>query len=227
MSTNVIVMGKGTLAIRVADWFIHSPRHKLDQIVPAIPEPPWTNSFSTWADQEGVPRVRSGRYEDIPGCDTEGWTVDLVVSVFYSRIIREWFIDRCTRIINIHNGLLPRYRGVSPINWGLKNGESKHGVTVHEITSGIDKGPIVAQIEYSLYPEFDEVIDVYRRALAYGWTLFEQTIPLLEKITPRPQDSSSATYHSHSQDYLLGERRGFTKRETLEEVPPAQGQIRA
>jgi methionyl-tRNA formyltransferase len=135
--------------------------------------------------------------------------------VFYDKIIKAWFIARCAQILNLHNGPLPRYRGVSPINWALKNNESKHGVTIHEITPGIDDGPIIAQLEYSIYPEFDEVRDVYARAVEYGWVLFQQTIPLIEQIEPLPQDNSLSTYYSAKQNQFLGERRSFTRQDSL------------
>ena len=211
MAKTVIVMGKGTLAIRVADWFLKHPEYQLRQTVPVIPEPAWTESFISWAESVDVSYVPSGAFADLHGVQEEAWKVDLVLSVTYDRILPDWFIVKCGRVLNIHNSPLPRYRGVSPINWALKNGERKHGVTIHEITTGIDSGPIVAQVEFSIYPEFDEVIDVYRRALAYGWVLFEQTMPVLDRIEARPQDETVATYHSREDDRLLGDRRDFTR----------------
>jgi methionyl-tRNA formyltransferase len=202
----VVVLGKGTLAVRVADWFLQSDRHELEAVVPVLPEPAWTRSIGDWARTNGVAVVESGDYRDLGER-----AVDLAVSVFYDKIIGPEFIQRCGRILNLHNGPLPRYRGVSPINWALKNGERKHGVTIHEITPGIDDGPIVAQLEYSIYPEFDEVIDVLRRALEYGWTLFEQTAPILDSIEARPQDDAQATYYSAAENDLLGDRRGFRR----------------
>jgi methionyl-tRNA formyltransferase len=98
----------------------------------------------------------------------------------------------------------------------LKNGEIEHGVTLHEITPGIDDGPIVAQVKYSIYPQFDEVIEVFNRALEYAWTLFQQTMPNLDKIKARQQNNSEATYYDLGQNSLLGERRSFRKAESLE-----------
>ncbi len=204
-------MGQGSLAIRIAEWFCTSDEYELMQIVPVVPEPTWTDSFIVWADKKGIPIIASGHYKDIALVDHEDEKTDLVFSVFYNKIVKKWFIDRCTKILNLHNAPLPRYRGVSPINWALKNNESKHGVTIHEISPGIDDGPIYAQLEYSIYPEFDEVIDVYRRTLEYGWVLFCQTMPILDKISPRPQDHQLATYYSAKQKDLLGERRDFTR----------------
>src|SRR5690606_15634116 len=118
--------------------------------------------------------VPSGRVQDLAAVIGSA-RVDLAISVFYDKILKPWFIDSCGRILNVHNGPLPRYQGVSPINWALKNGEHEHGVTIHELTAGIDSGPIVSQVTYSIYPEIDEVIDVYHRALEYAWLLFKQT----------------------------------------------------
>jgi methionyl-tRNA formyltransferase len=207
----VVVLGKGELGIKVAGWFLRSQGYELAWVVPAVPEPAWAPSLIAWCKENGVPYVESGHFSDLPGAREQGWRVDLAVSVFYDRIIKDWFIAKCGRILNLHNGPLPRYRGVSPINWALKNGEKEHGLTIHEITPGIDDGPIVAQVKYSIYPETDEVIDVFKRSLEYGWTLFSQTMPMLDRIKAVPQDESKALYYSRKQDDQLGERRGFTR----------------
>lgn len=209
-----ILMGKGELAVRAAEWFLQSPDYDLIAVVPVMPEPTWTRSLAAWARTHGVAVVESGHYRDIPGVDDPAWKADMVFSVFYDRIIKEWFIRKCERILNLHNGPLPKYRGVSPINWALKNEEREHGVTIHEITPGIDDGPIVSQIKYSIYPEFDEVRDVYNRAIEYGWVLFQQTLPMIGAIKARPQNHSEALYYNKEQNGLLGERRNFTKKES-------------
>jgi methionyl-tRNA formyltransferase len=214
MKKRVIVMGKGSLAIRIAEWFCNSEQYELIQIVPVVPEPSWTDSFIEWANKNGIATVASGHYKDV-FCLDEDEKIDLVFSVFYDKIIKKWFIDRCDKILNLHNSPLPRYRGVSPINWALKNNELKHGVTIHEIAPGIDDGQVYAQLEYSIYPEFDEVIDVYKRALEYGWVLFCQTMPIIDKIAPRSQDHSLATYYDLRKNHLLQERRNFTKDQSV------------
>lgn len=211
MTKQVIVLGKGNLAIRIADWFNHSQVYELTQVVPVIPEPIWSDSRATWARNHGIPYVASGHYREITGANNDDSDIDLAFSVFYDKILKELFISKCKKILNLHNSPLPKYRGVSPINWALKNNEKKHGVTTHEITQGLDNGPIIAQIEYSIYPYFDEVIDVYKRALEYGWVLFQQTMPILEKIKPEPQFHSKASYYNKKQNHLLEERRKFSK----------------
>jgi methionyl-tRNA formyltransferase len=207
----VVVLGKGKLAIKVAQWFYNHKEYELLLIVPVIPEPNWTTSISEWATKNNIPLIKSGHYKDIP-VDIQ---IDLAISVTYDKIIKKSFIDRCNRIINIHNSPLPKYRGVSPINWALKNNEKDHGVTIHEITPGIDDGPIWGQVKFPIYPKVDEVKDVYRRCLDFGWTLFKTVIPLIDQITPTLQTDSQATYYDLSKNDLLGERRFFTKKQSL------------
>lgn len=210
MSRSVVVLGKGDLAIQVADWFRASPDHELKCVVPVIPEPQWSGSLQGWAEAAGVPVVESGRYRDLAP-DSDGRVADLGISIFYDRIFDAAGIALFGRLLNIHNGPLPRYRGVSPINWALKNEEIEHGVTIHEITPGIDDGPIVAQLRYSIHPEVEEVIDVYQRALRYAWLLFEDTMPILDSIVARAQDEEQALYYGRKHDPLLEERAGFRR----------------
>jgi methionyl-tRNA formyltransferase len=214
MAFEVILLGKGDLSIQVGEYFLGSAEYRLTAVVPTMPAPKWTASLPDWTRSHGIPVVESGHYRDLPQLQDPAWRPDLAFSVYYDRIIRRDFIDRCKRILNLHNGPLPRYRGVSPINWALKNGERQHGVTIHEITPGIDDGPIVSQVTFPTYPEVDEVKDVYRRALRFGWLLFQETMPLLDRIQPQPQDSSKALYYNADQNALLGERRSFTRSES-------------
>ena len=95
---------------------------------------------------------------------------------------------------------MPRYRGVRCINWALKNGEVEHGVSLHEIIQGIDEGPIYAQIKFSIYSDFEEVIDVFNRSLNYSFQLLVETLPILEKIKPREQNHSLATHYTRKQN---------------------------
>lgn len=47
--------------------------------------------------------------------------------------------------INVHCSLLPKYRGIHPIQWALVDGETETGVTIHQIDNGIDTGSILSQ----------------------------------------------------------------------------------
>lgn len=210
MKKNVVVLGKGSLAIQIAQWFLDSPSYSLICVVPQIPEPTWTESLVDWACTNGVPFIKSGNYTDLLKDKKE--KIDLGVSIFYDKIIKHDFIEYAGKLINIHNSALPKYRGVKPIHWALKNNETTHGVTIHEITEGIDDGPVISQVTYSIHPQFEEVIDVYNRSLKYAWLLFLQTIPNLWNIKPIDQDNSQSSYYSTKNDHLLGERLAISRK---------------
>src|SRR6516225_3914569 len=112
---SVVLLGKGKLAVRIAEWFRTSKAYELRYVVPVVPEPTWTDSLIAWCQSHEVPFAASGHYRDLPDVRRGEWKTDLAFSVFYDRIIQPWFIQKVSRIINLHNGPLPRYRGVSPI----------------------------------------------------------------------------------------------------------------
>ena len=180
----VVVLGKGELAIRVAHWFLAQGEYRLVYAIPVLPEPGWAPSFTEAMFNERVLLLDRPQSFQLPHAD-------LAVSVYYDKILRADFLQRFDKVINIHNAPLPRYRGMAPINWALKNGEHQHGVTIHQVDEGIDDGPIIAQVMFPIYPEVDEVRDVYERCLEAGWTLFTSTMPELWAIDPVPQDEAS------------------------------------
>ena len=183
-------------------------------IVPVIPESDWTSSIIKFANSNNIPYVKDGEVSGL-GTILGDNKIDLAFSVFYEKLIQPDFILKCERILNYHIAPLPKYRGVRPINWALKNGETEHGVTIHELTEEFDQGPILSQVIFPIYPDFDEVIDVFNRSMVYGYLLFQDTMPILEKIKPKPQDESVATKYYSKDNIKLGARFTFTKRESL------------
>ena len=71
---------------------------------------------------------------------------DLVLVPNYRRLIKSSLIDRYT-FVNIHSGILPKWRGFSSNLWALLNGEKKVGYTVHRIRPGMDNGEIYRTID--------------------------------------------------------------------------------
>ena len=81
---------------------------------------------------------------------------DLLVSVSYDQIFKKKIIECCDLgIINCHCGALPYYRGRSPINWAIINGEKSFGVTVHYVNEKIDQGNIIVQKKYQIKKKDD------------------------------------------------------------------------
>ena len=65
--------------------------------------------------------------------------------------------------INLHAGTVPRYRGGSPLNWQIANGEAFAGLSILRMTTGIDDGPVVAT-EVLTIDATTTIADLHRRA---------------------------------------------------------------
>jgi len=203
-----VVLGKGSLAINIAQFFNDSTDFILLGIVPVLPEPKWTDSFSGWANQQGIEILNLG------SLILSEIKVDLGFSCYYDKILKSRDLQVFSTSLNLHNAPLPKYRGVNPINWALKNNEVEHGVTIHSISTGIDDGPIFGQVKFNINPEMEEVIDVYTRAIHFGYALFEDVITNLEKISPFDQNDSLSSYYSKKDFKDLGDRQGFNRKVT-------------
>ena len=208
--TSVAIFGKGDLCIKACELVNKLDKYELSYVVPVKPEPNWTGSVLNWCRKNDVTVIHSGNYIDL---DPEKY--DLGISIFYDKIFSAEYINRAKRLINLHNAPLPKYRGVSPINWALKNNEEEHGVTMHEIEAGIDSGKIISQMRYSIHPDVEEVKDVYEKALKYGYVLFESTIKILDQIQSKKQEEDESSYYNEKQNALLGNRRNFTRKTSL------------
>jgi methionyl-tRNA formyltransferase len=69
---------------------------------------------------------------------------DLLVVASFGLIIPKWFLAIPTiGAINIHPSLLPRYRGPSPIQWAIWNGERETGITIMKMNERMDAGDIL------------------------------------------------------------------------------------
>ncbi|MFC1437564.1 formyltransferase family protein [Streptacidiphilus sp. N1-10] len=203
------VLGKGSLAVHACEVVRALPDTVLDTVVPNSDEPMWDIRLSDYVADHwpGTRVVRSGDWRDL-----EPGHCDLVVSVLYDRIIGPELINATRQIVNCHPGPLPDYRGANPVNWALLNGEHRHGITIHAIDTGIDSGPILGEAHFSIWPEVDEVRDVWNRAMEHGRLLITDTLPRLDLISPRPQDHDRAVTHYRRDSHLLGDRRDWTRK---------------
>jgi methionyl-tRNA formyltransferase len=98
-------------------------------------------------------RVGPGGCNDPVEIETMQRIDPAVVLVFGTGLLKQPLIDRFPgRIINIHLGLSPYYRGAGTNFWPLVNGEPEYcGATIHFLDAGVDSGPIIAHVR----PEMD------------------------------------------------------------------------
>lgn len=98
-------------------------------------------------------------------------------------------------IINVHPSLLPKYRGATPVQTAILNGEKKTGVTIIQLDKYVDHGPILAQNEEEINND-DTSKTLYERLFKKGAELLPNILQQIENgsIKPQVQDEKNATF---------------------------------
>src|SRR5262245_50180307 len=55
--------------------------------------------------------------------------------------------------MNLHASLLPKYRGAAPINWAIVHGERETGVSLMQMDTGLDTGPVFVREKLDIGPD--------------------------------------------------------------------------
>lgn len=121
---------------------------------------------------------------------------DAGILVAYGRIVPQTLIDLFPYgIINIHPSLLPLYRGPSPIETAIVNGDKVTGVSIMSLEQKMDAGPVYRQIKVHL--SGDETAPHLAATLSQlAATELIATLPAIfdDSLKPTSQDDSAATY---------------------------------
>ena len=119
----------------------------------------------------------------------------IVVSGYPKRIPKGVIQSARIAAINVHQSLLPAYRGRHPINWAIINGEKYTGVTLHYLNERFDDGQIISQEGVKINKK-DTVMDVYRKTTKKGQQLLKGFCLEIgsKKMTGHSQALATATY---------------------------------
>lgn len=121
---------------------------------------------------------------------------DIMVTAAYGQILSQEIIDICPhKIINVHGSLLPKYRGASPIQAAILNGETKTGITIMETEIGVDTGDIMLMQEMVI-DEQDTFGTLSEKLAILGSKLIVEALDKIEDgtITKTPQEHDLATH---------------------------------
>ncbi|MFF1508702.1 methionyl-tRNA formyltransferase [Streptomyces sp. NPDC058326] len=164
----------------------------------------WSDSVADLAAEHGVPVVIRNRPDDeelfarLKEADP-----DIIVANNW----RTWIPPHIYSLprhgtLNIHDSLLPKYAGFSPLIWALINGEPEVGVTAHMMDEVLDAGDIVEQRAVPVGPK-DTATDLFHRTVDL---IAPVTIGALDRIASgeaefTPQDRSRASFfHKRAED---------------------------
>ena len=155
--------------------------------------PPETKEI---AKAHNIPVYQFGKIK-IEGVETlKNLNADIMVTAAYGQILSQEILD-ITKFgcYNVHGSVLPKYRGSSPIQWALINGEKTTGVTILKTYAGIDNGPILLTKECEIQ-QTDTVSSLMQKLGELGADLMLQALDKLESgdYVLTPQNENEMTY---------------------------------
>ncbi len=197
---NVIVFGNHKIAINCTEILLKTKDIRIVKVVGCeidrdkelgVP------SLEEYCKKKSIPYIHANNIDQSFIKSLKKLQINFCFSFYYRKIFKKEFLTLARYgFINIHPGLLPRYRGPVPSMWALLNGESIVGTTIHYIDQGIDTGDIIAQKKF-LINESISGFELNNKLIDEGIKLFKKTLPqiLSNKAKREKQNHSIATYY--------------------------------
>lgn len=147
------------------------------------------------ADKFGLKVLQPSRLkDDVFFEEYKSLQPDFCVIAAYGKIIAERYISAPKYgFINIHPSLLPKYRGPTPMQTAILNGDSETAVTIIQIDKDMDHGPIFVQKKYAIGPN-ETLPELHDRLAKEGATLLIDVIKNFSTIKLLEQNHNQATF---------------------------------
>ncbi|MBX3627658.1 MAG: LLM class flavin-dependent oxidoreductase [Rhizobacter sp.] len=146
-----------------------------------------------WAAEKGI-RVLADSAALLAAQDIRPF--DYLFSITNLSVLSPEVIAMPTRAaINFHDGPLPEYAGLNTPVWAMLNGEGRHGITWHMMTSAVDQGDILVQRRFDL-SEGETALTLNTKCFEAGMESFEELVRGLSDGTlqGRPQTEGVQKY---------------------------------
>lgn len=145
----------------------------------------------------GVPILQPTKLKDPEFLDAfRAWDADLGVVAAYGRLLPQVLLDIPPRgLINVHASLLPAWRGASPIQRAVLNGDAVSGVTIMRVVLALDAGAMLARVQVPIAAD-DTSGSLETRLAVSGASLLRDVVDRMgrgETVPEIPQDDSQAT----------------------------------
>jgi methionyl-tRNA formyltransferase len=156
----------------------------------------WSESVEQLARDNGIPvhlteRVDAETIDLVKSAEPDV----IVVNSWYTWMPPELYTLPPHGTLNLHDSLLPKFTGFSPVLWALISGASEFGLTVHRMDDGLDTGDILIQRSLPIGPT-DTGTDLVMRGLDLIPGAVRDALAALQAGTAvwRPQNKAERTY---------------------------------
>ncbi|NLY60611.1 MAG: methionyl-tRNA formyltransferase [Clostridiales bacterium] len=198
----IVFMGTPEFAIPSLEAIV-SERHELIGVVTQPDRPRGRGKHMApppvkeWAEKRGLKVYQPQKVRDEGFiAELESLAPDLIVTAAYGQILPKRILDiPPLGCINVHASLLPKYRGASPIQQAIMDGEIKTGITIMYMDIGMDTGDIILQKETLIHPE-ENCGSLHDRLAQLGGEALKESLRLFVNGKPQgtPQNDEEATY---------------------------------
>ena len=193
----VLLIGRHELACRILDALHRNPAIDLACVLARREDIDRRPALARIAVLRST-RILGGSGKSALSDAIDSFLPHMIISAGYDRIIPADVLARVPRSVNVHFGMLPKYRGSYSIPWAILNNEEEIGVTLHEMAPSIDDGAIIRQARFCNEASLS-CRDIYDRAVEIGTGLVTWLIDQTLRGDPPasiPQDERMATYYT-------------------------------
>lgn len=146
----------------------------------------------------GIPVLQYAKVSREGLDDIRALQPDIIVTAAFGQILSDAFLAIPKfAVLNVHASLLPKYRGSSPIQWSIINGDEKTGITIMKTVKAVDAGDVLLEKETEIGKK-ETAGELFDRLAILGGEAIVKAISLVEcgKATFTPQDESKVTHCS-------------------------------
>jgi methionyl-tRNA formyltransferase len=200
----LVFLGSDPIALPLLEWLAGEGK-TVAEVVGVFTQPDrpvgrgqkiTANAIKTWALARGLPVFQPEKLDEGVRQQLAALACDVALVMAYGHILKDDFIAT-PRLgsLNLHTSILPKYRGASPIQTAIANGERETGVTLMRVVRKLDAGP-VADVERVPIQKLDTALDVEAKLAAASAPLLARAFPKLREgsLAMVSQDEAQATF---------------------------------
>jgi methionyl-tRNA formyltransferase len=149
-----------------------------------------------WALEHGLPVITPEKLTPEVVEELRKVGADYALVVAYGKFLPQSLLDAFPLgAINVHYSLLPSYRGASPVEAALLNGDTRTGVAIQKMAKEMDAGDVLA-VQGTDIEAHETTRELRARLIRIGSELLVRILPEIEAgtVPGTPQDHAAATF---------------------------------
>lgn len=204
MSLRIVFFGSDPIALPLLEW-LSGEGTAFGRLVAVYTQPDrpvgrgqkvQPNGIKLWAQTQGIPVFQPEKITEATQAGLQGLECDLGLVMAYGHLLKDAFIATPRLgMVNFHASLLPAYRGASPIQTAVAQGEGETGVSLMRIVRELDAGPVGDVERVAIRPR-ETALDIERKLSLACVPLLSRNLPQISSgaLVFKEQDRSRASF---------------------------------